>query len=313
VQHKHRRVDRAKIPRQPALDQLEPEFAKTLRLYDESIELQRQGDVRGSTTKYLEALELQATLGSVRNEITRQTVVQCPGEIWAHIFSFLDNPQDVLSCSEVCREWRVISRSNSIWQSLFRKTWPHLPTQGNVWTKTHNNKELMKQTTVYAEDDLSVSMVWWRIYQFRFRAERHFQVLIADIGPITSKHVMVGHSTQLKPLNRGAWGGDLRIASSNLYSSLPSRIARARGHYWSAASGFNQYYIGPEVGVNTWFGETAAQRPMTHTGSLDPFVVEQMLQWIIMFGGSVMHQAQGMSQHSSHMHSWVILIEQSID
>jgi hypothetical protein len=106
---------------------------------------------------------------------------------------------------------------------------------------------------------------------------------------------MLGHFRQLKPKNRGSWDGDMRLRSAEFHGNLPTVVAKSRGHYWSASSGFNSFYVGKEVGVRGWFGfgDEGQHRAMDATGKVDSYVLELILQWVFYFGGMKREEPQG--------------------
>eukprot|EP00299_Pterocystis_sp_00344_P016123 c8077_g1_i1.p1 GENE.c8077_g1_i1~~c8077_g1_i1.p1 ORF type:complete len:1060 (-),score=298.28 c8077_g1_i1:48-3197(-) len=272
----------------------DPLFIKSMRLYDESILLQQQGNVRESTTRYLEAMEIQCQLPSVP-EVPVFSSLNVPIDIWILIFSFLERPQDILKCAHVCRVWRSGALSNVLWKQQFRQRWPHIATA----TIEHsiNKRPNPQNETIYNANPNQITvidptLIWWRTFQNRIIAELNFQVLVVSINPSTVAYTMLGHLRQLKPLNRGDWGGDHRLKSSKFHGIFPNVVARSRGHYWSAASAFRSYFVGAEVLGKVWFGKETDQRAMDGQGRFDVFVLELLLTWVLLFGGMQPEEAE---------------------
>src|SRR4051794_11802396 len=87
-----RRID---PPKDGAAD---PLLDQAIALQKESDKLEAQGDVAGSTKAYLQSLDLQRTMPSLRRQQSKQGVHDCsarlPHKMLAHVFRFLAK-QDV--------------------------------------------------------------------------------------------------------------------------------------------------------------------------------------------------------------------------
>eukprot|EP00301_Raphidiophrys_heterophryoidea_P007654 c12932_g1_i2.p1 GENE.c12932_g1_i2~~c12932_g1_i2.p1 ORF type:complete len:744 (-),score=168.89 c12932_g1_i2:1527-3758(-) len=249
-----RRVDTGKLLDDPLRYKEDPRFQLASRLYTESIDLQAAGNVVESTRKYLEALELQAQLASKKHNETSQIAQLLPEELWLQIMTSLKSPSDLVACSAVCRTWRTLARSNALWKRHFQNRWP------NAATGVEASNHVVANTTVYEERPLrsisnsrdDITNVWWRTFQYRLEAESKFQTIVVSMSPDEVKYGCIGFHLQHDPTNRGAWGGDQRIRDDSIsHHTIPHRIAKSRGHYWSAASGFNSHFVGDEVSHET--------------------------------------------------------------
>merc|ERR1719217_1143984 len=107
-----RRVDCLSLDRQSCYLS-DPCYAQCESLYRESIQLQNEGDAKESTAKYLQALELQAGMASVRR--------QCEGAngalsdcIWIEAFLCL-TVCEAVACASLSRRAKRLALDSSAW------------------------------------------------------------------------------------------------------------------------------------------------------------------------------------------------------
>ncbi|KAL6056181.1 GTP-binding protein rhoA [Balamuthia mandrillaris] len=109
-------------------------------------------------------------------------------EVLLLIFSFLENPKDLCSCSLVCKQWHQPTCDDALWQPLFLARWPKMEAkkQAKRWKQKYKKQHLIdaKKTEMMGD----VENLWKQLLDHRkSRSSAQSQVnakvmLVGDIG-----------------------------------------------------------------------------------------------------------------------------------
>ena len=222
-----------------------PEYIRAEELYQESIKLQKLNQPRKSTQKYLEAMEIQAKLGSTElaklNKKNKTWIGILPIDMVNNIFSYLlDQPISFfISLLDVHFSWNEIMKNNYIWYNLYRQRWK-LP--------------IMKINSLLCDER------WYHFTEARLYANKYFQTVSFDLGYHKTSFNILDVRSRVNPKDTH---GQIRRkymftkVPDNVYKLtysgyIPSLTAKVKGHYWGAGSGVNQYAVGYQCAENMY-------------------------------------------------------------
>jgi len=214
-----------------------PNFLLMDSLYKEAVALQKKGDAKGSTEKYLAAQKIQAEMPSVdqqAQEMSASVSLQWPLGLDLSLLIFeCMTIGELVKCARVCKGWNWLAKHPSIWRKLYTKRWP-LAAKMELMMEPLNVPHL-----------IDYSRPWKDSYRMRAEADEKFKVVYFDIGSQKSRFGMVGEADDNK-----------KPESYYMYSHYPpdqpaldppeihSLVARVKGHYWSAREGLEDYVVG---------------------------------------------------------------------
>ena len=118
-----RRVDTQMIPNPTKYEESES-YNRALTLYRKSWQLEQNGDQKGFTDTYLQAIRLQmeaqrTVSADYRGELSRLAI---PFELYIRIFSYL-SAKDVTRCMQVCKLWYDLAMDGGLWFELYKRRW----------------------------------------------------------------------------------------------------------------------------------------------------------------------------------------------
>ena len=97
----------------------DPNYLKSILLYNKSFDFEREGNVEGFTDTYLQAIELQIqNQSSVPKVTTSPFTVSLNWNVYRYIASFLSD-QDLLNSMLVSKCWAEFFRDGRIWFLFF--------------------------------------------------------------------------------------------------------------------------------------------------------------------------------------------------
>jgi hypothetical protein len=248
---------------------------RAFELYDESIRLQKEGDVVGSTQKYLEATEIQVRHSKSKFHSAEYNALFPAGYLdsWTRVTYFL-SVIELGKLSSVSRAFRDIVNQSPAWSDIYKRLWP---TNDGIWKLVQNHSYHNWKLIVARKHDF----------------EQNFQTLIVDVGRSRTKFCMIGEFVSSQIENRGEWCQFNVELHENPVSenavvedcgSIPSVIARSSGHYWSAFSGFDHYFVGEEIfSGNTWFGTEQLKFPWDALNRCNEHVIGVILEYLLLF------------------------------
>lgn len=222
-----------------------PDFVQMDALYKKSIRLQQEGDPKGSTEAYLAAQKIQTQFPSLG--VRGAPAVAVEGANWRlsydvslSIFQYL-KVAELAVCCRVCKTWNSLASDQSLWRKIFFRRWPFN-------TKVENLMNVSSHLLDYARP-------WKLAFQQRLELEQNFVITFFDIGSQTTRY---GVSRAFDPKKGRAVDGqdddddddddhDDEPKESGVVPSLPSIVARVKGHYWSARYGLEDYKVGPDI------------------------------------------------------------------
>eukprot|EP00746_Dinoflagellata_sp_MGD_P121307 gnl/MRDRNA2_/MRDRNA2_56516_c0_seq1.p1 gnl/MRDRNA2_/MRDRNA2_56516_c0~~gnl/MRDRNA2_/MRDRNA2_56516_c0_seq1.p1 ORF type:complete len:1062 (-),score=173.32 gnl/MRDRNA2_/MRDRNA2_56516_c0_seq1:174-3071(-) len=271
-----RRVDSLSIERHCCYLS-DPKYRHCESLYRESIRLQNESDVQGSTEKYLEALELQAGLASVRYA-REDANGGLPDSVWHSALKRLEADEAVATAA-VSRRFKRLTLDSSAWLDRYAARWCMSPCVMNPYA------------------------AWYSLYKFRRAAEECWRVVCFEVGFRTMRYAMLGGQPAKDPKTGSsnydhAYSCEPPIINlrqpvardSDGIGSIPSVIAPVLGHYWSAANGFKHFYVGDAAinqRVRTWSSPSSAPRgafDSTAKRLPDVEVFGEIFRWTFAFG-----------------------------
>ncbi|KAJ3049506.1 hypothetical protein HK097_009505, partial [Rhizophlyctis rosea] len=184
-----------------------PQYVESERLYQLSIELQENGDPKGSTEAYLQAMEIHATLPSIlpKPKSGNKAIDTLPVELWTKILAFL-TPKNLAILSLTNTKFREISRDPFIWSSLYKQRFPqhHAAVASSIRAKLSVIQTGAMCTT--GDEAIALSWDWYSLYKHRLIAEKRFQVVLLDVGARYTKFGGMGGMKVLKRARRW-WEG----------------------------------------------------------------------------------------------------------
>jgi len=121
-----------------------------------------------------------------------------PAEVWAEVFSMLDDPRDLLAAAAVCRAWRALAMQSRQWRRLSPVRWSR-----NQWSYSQASKpsdvslKTMMETSAPASrssssENLSEELSLEQISAFAATTRREMYVfagVIHNLLPIVGRHV----------------------------------------------------------------------------------------------------------------------------
>lgn len=157
-------------------------FLKCDKLYKDSIEYQKNGDPSNSTKAYLEAQDIMTQFPSVSISNTSSSSPISLGWDLDHdstlnVFSYL-NIRALSRCSRVCKGWKIVSETSSLWRKLYSQQWPYAVK--------------IESLVGFSTEVLDVIKSWKESYQIRKQVEKEFKIVYFDIGSLTSRFGMIG-------------------------------------------------------------------------------------------------------------------------
>ncbi|KAJ3039821.1 hypothetical protein HDV00_011729 [Rhizophlyctis rosea] len=235
-----------------------PRYKEAERLYNRSIELQQQGDPRGSTEAYLKAMEIHATLPSILPQLVtgNKALDVLPLELWTKILLYFQ-PKTLAVLSRVNAKFCQIARDPFVWSALYKSRFPehHAAVASSIRAKL-SLIQTGTVTSMMGDENIALAWDWYSLYKHRATAEKFFQPVFFDVGSRYTKFGGLGMDVLKKP---GSWW-EYEVTSSDEDSdedtpSAPRRtrkrgpdtvpvghirsvFVRQSGHYWSAGSGY---------------------------------------------------------------------------
>lgn len=162
----------------PLSFEMDKEYHRAEELYQKSIEEQKKGHAGLSTQHYLEALEIQAKLCSIRKTppLVFAHKIKLPMNILRYIFFFLGDVREVCKLMLVSKAFRHTAMDGALWGMLYRRDFPHFHTsEQSVPTPYVHPLELFKTTKDISKD-------WFGAYKYRRIVEKEFRVVFVDFS-----------------------------------------------------------------------------------------------------------------------------------
>jgi len=297
------RVDSTNISQQCNIEG-DPGYQRCEALYRESILLQNEGDAKGSTAKYLEALELQAQLASIRRGFEDFNGI-LPDACFAAAIDYL-SAREAVDCAAVSRRAQRVALDSRSWLTRYARRWSPQPCGANPHAP------------------------WYNIYKYRLSAEECWKAAIFEIGFRQTRYAMLGTQPAKNPCNLDYsgvrspyWYGSqtslripresapctsdnsaedtpfLPLGATNQHSTelplgigeLPSVISQVAGHYWGARSGFKNYAVGYDAISDHRWDSSDTMRGAFKSGQAegqlrppDLEVLIELVRWGFAFG-----------------------------
>eukprot|EP01084_Bolivina_argentea_P149794 261645_1 len=197
----------------------DPMFIKATYLYNKSVELQNNGNIKGSTEAYLKALSIQATLPSVpsNNKEYGAEFHWFSTDSYNLIFGYLLY-KDVINVCLVSRAWLYHGTSSIIWKRLYEWEFGTDTMEMNKKYERHWN---MMDNSHYS----SIFRPWKHLFGFRKTLTKNFKVSCILFW--------------LTTIEQGNIDG--------LANYIPSAVAEYASHGWSAGSGNDNDIIGSYI------------------------------------------------------------------
>ncbi|KAJ3130245.1 hypothetical protein HK098_004292 [Nowakowskiella sp. JEL0407] len=212
------------------------DYKEAERLYQLSIELQKNGDPEGSTKAYLSALEMHAKLPSIPPEIPKEThpFLDFPKDVWYHVCSYLD----LVSIGRFCQTSKFSRQliDSQVWRGLYVVRYERsvVTTLNNNLEENWNKMRSGVPIPYSFETSAALSILqrdWRALYRYKYLADKYFQVVCIDMGAWSTKYMAIGLKEK--------------------FNAVRSKIHKRSGHYWSAGSGSYEVYLGTFIGKET--------------------------------------------------------------
>ncbi|EFC44555.1 predicted protein [Naegleria gruberi] len=188
-----KRIDPESVYRQDYRETAE--FQKVKQLVDESNQLEKEGNLKLSTQKYIQAHELQTTkANSIQKVNISNRIGQLPEEMFLLIFSFMKTEEISNSFIKLDRNLNSITRHSKVWKERYCQKWsdkPKVPlNKANGFKRDYyyqmDDDEIVEEGTIYSmENAITIQHEqtlgdWYHAFAMRSNQEKFMEVVLLD-------------------------------------------------------------------------------------------------------------------------------------